>query len=713
MSVKIGFILNSYTYGGAERRIKMLVENLRSPFEFVGLAAWEDMPIPEHYKLEIPMWIGESFAEGVEKIAQTADLVITSCRDIGHHLPQKYKAKIIGLSQCGGDHPVIKKTGEDLSMITRYCVANSEDSAKTFTKAARKSNFFKIIHNGFDPETVKPKRSKSEMKSIWRFPQNQKVIGFIGRLAEDKGVDRIAKAVKHLPSDWSVVYYGKNSNFESWENKFCEICEEEIPGRYRIYEWTEDIGSVLNAIDVFCLPSMYEGFSNSLAEAWMAGVPTVSTKGVGASMEFENVGVEVDPKATPNELAEAIKEASGFWNSRVSTYSAQKAISKFSIQKAVEKWREYLLKVHEDPIKPKVMLMSPNLSIGGAKQWLVSILKHSDLDFRCVFMSGESHRVDPTVVKTIENYGCNIHVCERNETKDRLVKLIPQIRPNCIMAWGVHKLHDYLSKAREKYDGPIIVASHGNGDSEWTQNLLKDAVKVATHFTAVSKSAVDPYPKEFQDKVKIINNGIEWPNQNLLTDEAKKECRKRIGAIPTDITVGFIGRLSLEKNPYILACAMNELPRSWKAWFIGPAYYGMDRQVQTISKHCRYLPPFPLGEIYKWLPAFDVLCVPSIHESFCLVTAEAWACGVPVCMTDVGISKEVEEDVMVRVPNTCDPKTLALGIVRAYYESPFRVNLARKIAKERFSAKVMAEQWSDYIKDVCKPQKEMRISSQS
>ena len=72
--------------------------------------------------------------------------------------------------------------------------------------------------------------------------------------------------------------------------------------------WQADVKSVLRQLDIFILPSLYEGFSYSLLEAMAAGLPIVSTEVFGARETVSRVpgNVLVTP-GDPGDLAEGMR----------------------------------------------------------------------------------------------------------------------------------------------------------------------------------------------------------------------------------------------------------------------------------------------------------------------------------------------------------------------------------------------------------------------
>jgi glycosyltransferase involved in cell wall biosynthesis len=68
-----------------------------------------------------------------------------------------------------------------------------------------------------------------------------------------------------------------------------------------------DVAEVLNAFDVFVLPSLYEGLPNAVLEAMACGLPVVATKvdGTPEAVIDGQSGILVPP-ADPKRLEEAL-----------------------------------------------------------------------------------------------------------------------------------------------------------------------------------------------------------------------------------------------------------------------------------------------------------------------------------------------------------------------------------------------------------------------
>jgi len=83
------------------------------------------------------------------------------------------------------------------------------------------------------------------------------------------------------------------------------------------------------------------------------------------------------------------------------------------------------------------------------------------------------------------------------------------------------------------------------------------------------------------------------------------------------------------------------------------------------------LPPF-----YR---ASDALILNSDYESFSIVVAEAWACGIPVISTSVGIAAELPNALGIQV-ETRNPLSLAIGMERIFNGTTFDRKVIRQYA---------------------------------
>ena len=108
------------------------------------------------------------------------------------------------------------------------------------------------------------------------------VIGYVGRITGDKGVEVLAKACAQLMSD-SVAH------------QLVLVGDEDDPGfleqvtrildaasvRYALTGYVSEPAAVMASMDVFCLPSFREGMPNVALEAASLGLPVVTTDATG------------------------------------------------------------------------------------------------------------------------------------------------------------------------------------------------------------------------------------------------------------------------------------------------------------------------------------------------------------------------------------------------------------------------------------------------
>ncbi|WP_198000204.1 glycosyltransferase family 4 protein [Gimesia alba] len=185
-------------------------------------------------------------------------------------------------------------------------VAVSEAAGECIQEATRKP--YAVIYNSVDFSRCAPSRDRDEVRREWGISPEVKAVGYIGRFAMDKNPLATAKAVAGLGEGYHAVYVG-----EGWQSDQVIAETKELCGdRLTIVPRTEDIGTVLAALDCVVTAASHEGGPLVAAESWLAGCPVVSTP-AGMISELERnygplvYGVPFDPSAT--ELTCAVLDA--------------------------------------------------------------------------------------------------------------------------------------------------------------------------------------------------------------------------------------------------------------------------------------------------------------------------------------------------------------------------------------------------------------------
>lgn len=111
--------------------------------------------------------------------------------------------------------------------------------------------------------------------------RESRVVGFVGRVTADKGIDALVDAVrvvrKSVP-DVHLVVVGPDDGLDGMSRRTISAFDEpwatRVPG-------VDDTSDVYPALDVFCLPSRREGLPTVVLEAAAASVPIAATAATG------------------------------------------------------------------------------------------------------------------------------------------------------------------------------------------------------------------------------------------------------------------------------------------------------------------------------------------------------------------------------------------------------------------------------------------------
>lgn len=144
-----------------------------------------------------------------------------------------------------------------------------------------------VIYNGVDTNRFKPQPGvRQQLRQELRIPADSLLVGSVGRLVTIKDHITLLKAASALAGhglNVNVLLVGAGPEMASLQNRV--VGDADLSGRVLFTGGSDRIPELLNAMDVFVLPSLGEGMSNTLLEAMASALPVVASR-VGGNPEL-------------------------------------------------------------------------------------------------------------------------------------------------------------------------------------------------------------------------------------------------------------------------------------------------------------------------------------------------------------------------------------------------------------------------------------------
>lgn len=146
------------------------------------------------------------------------------------------------------------------------------------------------------------------------------------------------------------------------------------------------------------------------------------------------------------------------------------------------------------------------------------------------------------------------------------------------------------------------------------------------------------------DRIRLLPLGADVSADDIAD---ARHAHQRAAGEP--FRIGYIGGLSRQKGVHVLVAAANRLPNEVETLIYGeltsfPDYVAELRQA-AVHPGIRFMGLLPRASFWSSLGALDLLVVPTLwYETYSLIIQEAFAAGVPVVASRIGVIPDVVED---------------------------------------------------------------------
>lgn len=153
-----------------------------------------------------------------------------------------------------------------------------------------------VIYNAVDWAQLETTMTRAQLRAELGVPLDAPVAGIIARLTEQKAHRVLFDALISRPelSSLHVIAVGDGELREQLKSRSEQLG---LTGRVHFVGARRDLGNILNAVDMFVMPSLWEGLPLSLVLAMGAGLPVIASRVAGIPEVVQDgvTGLLVDP----------------------------------------------------------------------------------------------------------------------------------------------------------------------------------------------------------------------------------------------------------------------------------------------------------------------------------------------------------------------------------------------------------------------------------
>ncbi|MFQ3294652.1 MAG: glycosyltransferase involved in cell wall biosynthesis [Natrialbaceae archaeon] len=176
------------------------------------------------------------------------------------------------------------------------------------------------------------------------FEERADIVGFVGRLDEEKGIRELAEVAKGLPDGMTLRFVGDGPLYEWLER---ELEDEIEAGAVELTGWVDhdDVPAELNRMKLLVMPSQpTEGLPTTILESLACGTPVYATpvSGVPDVVKERETGFMMESRASEDIIAsiEAAFESADL--AAMSEAGRKLIVDEYSFEAAVERYERLI-----------------------------------------------------------------------------------------------------------------------------------------------------------------------------------------------------------------------------------------------------------------------------------------------------------------------------------------------------------------------------------
>jgi glycosyltransferase involved in cell wall biosynthesis len=324
MGTRVLFLSHAFMVGGAEEMVLNLVRHLPPRFEPAVACIHEAGPIGEEIRRSGVPFTVLGLTPGIARpldVLRLRDRLMALAPTIVHtflltgSLYGRFAAQMTNVPIVIGTEVNIYENKRPLhARMERWlmrgtdAVVASAASVKDYyvTQVGADPAKVEVIYNAVDWAQLQTTMSRDEFRKSAGVPVDAPVAGIIARLTGQKA-HRVLFEAMAAPalSNLHLIVVGDGELRDDLRSRVESLA---IAGRVHFLGARRDLGNVLAAIDIFAMPSYWEGLPLSMVLAMGAGLPVVASRvaGIPEVVSDRVSGLLVDP-GNSDQLARALE----------------------------------------------------------------------------------------------------------------------------------------------------------------------------------------------------------------------------------------------------------------------------------------------------------------------------------------------------------------------------------------------------------------------